>query len=195
MPSKDEKILREALSTLRDSKESLTDYYAIERFKIDFLKRLRKLKSDLRVLTAENEVLKLKEQWTLAEKQKLKVQIEQLSKDLEIRKTCNEESDYYWDTYVFNEEYPFNKENAYKELSDYYFMLEQLPKIYMELSGGMCSYPNYPASSIIQAHNDYVERLTSEYTDRINQLEDILIDIRKNTEDDYVIKKCDEADL
>lgn len=129
------------------------------------------------------------------ENNSLKLQIQEMLKDLEVRKTCNEESDYYWDTYVFNEEYPFNKENAYKELSDYYFMLEQLPKIYMELSGGICSYPNYPASSIIQAHNDYVERLTSEYTDRINQLEDILIDVRKNTEDDYVIKKCDEADL
>lgn len=63
MPSKDEKILREALNLLRDKQESSQSYYQIENFKIDFLKRLKKLKSDVRVLTAENTVLKLKEQW------------------------------------------------------------------------------------------------------------------------------------
>lgn len=144
---------------------------------------------------SDNKILKDRIILLEEENAKLSTKIQEMLKDLEIRKACNEQSDAYWDNYVFSEEYPFNKENAYKELSDYYFILEQLPKIYMELSGGMCSYPNYPASSIIQAHNDYVERLTSEHTDRINKLEDILIDVRKNTEDDYVIKKCDGADL
>lgn len=63
MPSKDEKILKEALNMLRDSKQCPQAYYQIENFKIDFLNRLRKMKSDLRVLTAENTALKLKEQW------------------------------------------------------------------------------------------------------------------------------------
>ena len=89
----------------------------------------------------------------------------------------DKESDDFWDS-VFDEEYPFNKENAYKELKDYYFVLEQLPSIYMEITGGTLSKTTYFASSVIEAYNDSVERKL----DRIDDLEYALKEISEYIE-------------
>lgn len=52
-----------------------------------------------------------------------------------------------------------NAAQAKRELSDYYFMLEQVPKVYDEVTGGLLSKPNYYAHSVIEAHNNYLEKL------------------------------------
>lgn len=109
-----------------------------------------------------------------AKVQGLKKEIERLTKEiktfedkLQLRMASDKESDEFWDD-IFNEkDYPFNKENAYKELRDYYFVLEQLPKIYMEITGGTLSKTTYFASSVIEAYNDSLDR----YYDRIDNLE------------------------
>lgn len=80
-----------------------------------------------------------------------------LKQELEMRKANEQESDEFWDG-VFDKDYPFNKENAYKELADYYFFLQQIPKIYYEITGGTLSKTNYFASSVILAYRDNCER-------------------------------------
>ena len=80
-----------------------------------------------------------------------------LKQELEMRKANEQESDEFWDG-VFDKDYPFNKENAYKELADYYFFLQQIPKIYHEITGGTLSKTNYFASSVILAYRDNCER-------------------------------------
>lgn len=44
------------------------------------------------------------------------------------------------------------------ELCDYYFILQQVPLVYCEVTGNRLSKPNYFASSVIDAYNDERER-------------------------------------
>lgn len=101
------------------------------------------------------------------ENKELKDKITALEDKLQLRMASDKESDEFWDEIFSAEDYPFNKENAYKELKDYYFVLEQIPKIYMEITGGTLSKTTYFASSVIQAYNDALER----YYDKIDDLE------------------------
>lgn len=100
------------------------------------------------------------------ENKELKEKVGMLENKLQLRMATNLESNAYWDE-IFTEDYPFNKENAYKELSDYYFVLEQLPTIYMDITGGRLSKTTYFASSVIEAHNDEI----SIYENRVDDLE------------------------
>lgn len=63
------------------------------------------------------------------------------------------------DCKVIRKDGSMNAAQAKRELSDYHFMLEQVPKVYDEVTGGRLSKPNYCAHSVIEAHNDYLERL------------------------------------
>ena len=45
-------------------------------------------------------------------------------------------------------------EQIKKELSDYHFLLEELPKLYSDLTLGLLSKQNYDAATIIQIHNE-----------------------------------------
>jgi len=101
------------------------------------------------------------------ENKELKDKITALEDKLQLRMASDKESDEFWDEIFSAENYPFNKENAYKELKDYYFVLEQIPKIYLEITGGTLSKTTYFASSVIQAYNDALER----YYDKIDDLE------------------------
>ena len=101
------------------------------------------------------------------ENERLKKQVEEFENKLQLRMASDKESDKFWDEIFSEEDYPFNKENAYKELKDYYFVLEQLPKIYMEITGGTLSKTTYFASSVIEAYNDSLDR----YYERIDDLE------------------------
>ena len=101
------------------------------------------------------------------ENKELKEKVEQLENKLQLRTASDKESDEYWDEIFSEKDYPFNKENAYKELSDYYFVLNQLPSIYMEITGGRLSKTTYFASSVIEAYNDSIQ----EYWDKIDDFE------------------------
>lgn len=131
---------------------------------------LKKLEDDLK--TAQTQYEKVVEQNKCLQKQ-----VNYLEDRLQLRMSSDKESDDFWDS-VFDEEYPFNKENAYKELKDYYFVLEQLPLIYMEITGGTLSKTTYFASSVIEAYNDSVERKL----DRIDDLEYALKEISEYIE-------------
>jgi hypothetical protein len=43
------------------------------------------------------------------------------------------------------------------ELADFEFMLDNVPKVYSEVTGGSMSYPNYDASSVISEFNNHIE--------------------------------------
>lgn len=48
------------------------------------------------------------------------------------------------------------------EMLDYYFILDQVPLVYCEVTGGLMSKPNYHASSVISEYNNYMERQIEE---------------------------------
>lgn len=101
--------------------------------------------------------------WYLKQQRKYK-------QELEMRKANEQESDEFWDG-VFDKDYPFNKENVYKELADYYFFLQQIPKIYYEITGGTLSKTNYFASSVILAYRDNCERCQEKQEQEIKNFE------------------------
>ena len=42
-----------------------------------------------------------------------------------------------------------------RELADFAFLLDQVPKVYMHVTGGKLSYPNYRADQVIQVARDH----------------------------------------
>jgi len=53
------------------------------------------------------------------------------------------------------------------ELSDYYHMLNEVPKVYMEVTDGLLSKPNYHASSVIGAFRSYLERYAEDIRNKV----------------------------
>lgn len=54
-----------------------------------------------------------------------------------------------WKSIVENEDGTLNVDQVKRELSDYAGLLDEVPKVYMEISGGRISYPNTYASSVL----------------------------------------------
>jgi hypothetical protein len=49
-----------------------------------------------------------------------------------------------------------------RELSDYHGMLEEVPKVYDHVTGGLLSKPNYHARSVIGAADEHLNRMVDE---------------------------------
>jgi hypothetical protein len=60
----------------------------------------------------------------------------------------------FWKTVICNEDGTINVNQLKLELSDYYFMLNEVPKVYSEVTGGMLSKPHYYADGVIQEFNE-----------------------------------------
>jgi hypothetical protein len=60
----------------------------------------------------------------------------------------------FWADIVCNEDGSINMEQVKKELSDYSFMLDEVPKVYSEVTGGLLSKPNYYAESVLSVFRE-----------------------------------------
>jgi|SRR5665213_224233 len=115
-----------------------------------------------RVLRQEIEVMKAKTaDWLAApriitakahENKKLREEIERL----EARIKELEAADFWKDIVVKDGE--LDVAQVKLELEDYHQILENVPKVYDMVTGGLLSKPNYEAEVVIAAFNDYVER-------------------------------------
>lgn len=65
------------------------------------------------------------------------------------RKNYLEVYDEFWKNIVENEDGTLNAEQIKKELSDYYFMLEEVPKVYDDVTEGRIGNPMTYASEVI----------------------------------------------
>lgn len=77
-------------------------------------------------------------------------------------KECNEVEkvwEDFWKGLVCNEDGSINVEQIKKELCDYHFMLEQIPKVYCRITNGMLSKPNYLAETVIKEFETCQENL------------------------------------
>lgn len=50
-----------------------------------------------------------------------------------------------------------SNDDIQKELSDFHFMMREVPKVYMAITGGKLSKPNYHASTVIGEFEQYME--------------------------------------
>lgn len=131
-----------------------------------------------------------------AENEKLKDEIESFENKLQLRMANDKESKEYWDDIFSVKDYPFNKENAYKELRDYYFVLQQLPEIYLEITGGILSKTTYFASSVIEAYHDVIDRRDDEIDNlqyKNNEYKQVLQEIKMIAE--FHITQADSEDI
>jgi hypothetical protein len=60
----------------------------------------------------------------------------------------------FWAEIVCNEDGSINIDQVKKELSDYSFMLDEVPKVYCEVTGGLLSKPNYYAESVLSVFRE-----------------------------------------
>lgn len=65
----------------------------------------------------------------------------------------------FWKELVENDDGTFNKDALMRELSDYKFLLDQIPLIYDHVTGGLLSKVGYHADTVISASDEHFLRL------------------------------------
>ena len=60
----------------------------------------------------------------------------------------------FWRDIVCDENGNINLEQVKKELCDFHFMMNEVPKVYSEITGGMLSYPTYEAETVLMVYRD-----------------------------------------
>ncbi len=80
----------------------------------------------------------------------------------------NEEKDYnqiydeFWKEIIEDENGNINFDQIKRELSDFHFIINEVPKVYMEITGGRISKPNTYASEVI---SEYENKLSNDFRD------------------------------
>ncbi|MCR3760403.1 hypothetical protein KYB31_15605 [Clostridium felsineum] len=77
------------------------------------------------------------------------------NEDNEIEKEWNE----FWKEIVCNKDGSININQLKKELSDFSFILEQIPKVYSHITNGLLSKVNYKAESVISVFDKQQKEL------------------------------------
>lgn len=67
--------------------------------------------------------------------------------------------DDFWKDIVTNEDGSLNLDQIKRELFDFHVVLDEVPLVYVSVTGGMLSKPNYPARTVISEFENYVEQL------------------------------------
>lgn len=73
----------------------------------------------------------------------------------------------YWRPFCTNEDGTLNLDQIQRELADYAFILEQVPSVYSEITGGTLSKPNYHAKTVIAVYEDNVNEIVKNHIEEI----------------------------
>lgn len=68
----------------------------------------------------------------------------------------------FWKPIIYKNDGTLDIEAVKKELCDFYFMLEEVPKVYCHITGNKLSKPLYFAHTIISEADQYYEDLYSD---------------------------------
>ena len=60
----------------------------------------------------------------------------------------------FWKDIVCDENGNVDLEQVKKELSDFRFMIDEVPKVYCEITEGLLSYPTYDAETVLNIFRD-----------------------------------------
>lgn len=63
------------------------------------------------------------------------------------------ESDKFWEDIIYKKG-KLDEKQVLKELSDFYYIMEQVPKVYDEITGGALSKLMYPAETVLGIFED-----------------------------------------
>lgn len=71
-----------------------------------------------------------------------------------MNKAFKMKSDEFWQDIIENEDGTLNRTQIYKELSDFYFLMEQVPEIYCAITNNQLSNLMYTAKTVIGVYED-----------------------------------------
>lgn len=123
--------------------------------------------------------------------------------------SCNDRDVWneFWKDILENEDGSINVEQLKKELHDWHHVLDQIPIIYMELSGGILSKTGYWASQIMGLNQEQKEKayedgreetlqaVREEIDETLNKalVEAMRAEQEAKTEKDYAVVNCGKA--
>jgi hypothetical protein len=65
----------------------------------------------------------------------------------------NKEIEEFWKPLIYTKG-KLSERKVMNELYDYYFILQEVPKVYCDITGGLLSKPNYSAETILGEFNE-----------------------------------------
>ena len=89
----------------------------------------------------------------------------------------------FWKTIICNEDGTIDVEQLKLELHDYSLMLGEVPKVYIEVTGGMLSKPHYYADGVIRAFRERYGKKAVAVECLIDDWDDITAECKAN--EDY----------
>lgn len=75
------------------------------------------------------------------------------------RMSLEENWEQNWKSILENPDGTLNLEQLKKELHDFSMVLDEVPKVYTEISGQRLSYATYPANTVIQCYKQHLEEM------------------------------------
>lgn len=92
----------------------------------------------------------------------------------------------FWEPIVGNPDDTLNVDQVILELADYHTLLGVVPKVYMHVTGGRLSKPNYAPESVMSAFDQYLEDLEDQWKTNL------LADMAEAGVDRYIIETVKE---
>lgn len=94
----------------------------------------------------------------------------------------------FWKPILFKDG-KLNMDQLKKELCDYYFIIDQVPKVYDYVTGGKVSKPNTYADAVIGEYENYIQEIVN---DTLKEEFEVLLDEYQDAIDDDVIDELKE---
>lgn len=73
-----------------------------------------------------------------------------------------EDFEKFWRGIVLNEDGSLNVDQTKKELADFHFIMREVPKVYLHITGHRMSKPMYHAEAVIAEADDHLQELINE---------------------------------
>jgi len=95
--------------------------------------------------------------------------------------TANKIWNSFWKPICEKEDSTLDLEQIKLELADYHHLIETVPKVYCEITGGLLSKTSYTAETILSVYNDNVDQLVQ--------------DAIEDYKDDHDIEEDDDGEI
>ena len=69
----------------------------------------------------------------------------------------SKESNKFWEPIIYKNG-KLDEKQVLRELADFYIMMNEVPKVYDAVTGGLLSKPLYPAETVIDQFNNYIQK-------------------------------------
>lgn len=97
--------------------------------------------------------------------------------------------DSFWKEIICNPDGTLNLDQVKRELSDYHDCIENVSKVYMHITVGLLSKPNYLADGVISASDDYSNKVAN--VDAEREINAVLAAVDPK----YVVRVCEAGGL